>query len=62
MTWYPPVALNAMRGEQIDLVDAANSTYVSVWTRNAASNGVTIDHRACLIVPISIQSSIPVGK
>lgn len=45
MTWYPPAALNAMRGEQIDLVDAraANSTYAPVWTRNTESNGVAVD-------------------
>lgn len=43
MTWYPPAALNAMRGEQMDLVDAVNSTYAPVWTRNTASNGVAVD-------------------
>ncbi|XP_071553862.1 MAM and LDL-receptor class A domain-containing protein 1 [Temnothorax nylanderi] len=43
MTWYPPAALNAMRGEQIDLVGAANSTYAPVWMRNTARNGVAVD-------------------
>jgi len=58
MTWYPPAALNAMRGEQIDLVNAANSTYVSVWTRNTASNGVTIDGPESIDLIDSGQSPI----
>ncbi|KYN35229.1 hypothetical protein ALC56_10404 [Trachymyrmex septentrionalis] len=41
MTWYPPATLKAIHGEQIDLVNA-NSTS-PIWTRNTASNGVSID-------------------
>lgn len=36
ITWYPPIALNAMLGEQVDLVGAVNAT--SGWTRNTANN------------------------
>lgn len=46
MTWYPPsAALKAMRGEQMDLVDAVNSTYGPIWTRtrNSARNDVAVD-------------------
>ncbi|XP_025992366.2 MAM and LDL-receptor class A domain-containing protein 1 isoform X1 [Solenopsis invicta] len=43
MTWYPPAASNAMRGEQMDLMDAINSTYAPIWTRSTASNGVAVD-------------------
>lgn len=43
MTWYPPLSrtvLNAMLGEQVDLVGADNATYAPEWTRNTANNGV----------------------
>ncbi|XP_019882967.2 MAM and LDL-receptor class A domain-containing protein 1-like [Camponotus floridanus] len=36
MTWYSPATLNAMLGEQVDLVGTVNAT--SDWMRNTANN------------------------
>lgn len=44
MTWFPPLEdLEAIREEQIDLVDSAPTTYAPVWVRNTAKNGVAVD-------------------
>lgn len=40
MTWYPPAALSAMLGEQIDLVGVVNTSYAPDWTKSSANNGV----------------------
>ncbi|RLU21276.1 hypothetical protein DMN91_005649 [Ooceraea biroi] len=40
MTWYPPVTLNAMLGEQVDLVGAVNATNTPDWSRNTGNNRV----------------------
>jgi len=39
MTRYPPIALNMMLGEQIDLASAINVTYTPDW-RNTGNNRV----------------------
>lgn len=45
MTWFPPLedVLEAIREEQIDLVNTAPATYAPVWMKNTAKNGVAVD-------------------
>lgn len=40
VTWYPSTALNAMLGEQVDLVGAVNASYAPDWRRSLANDGV----------------------
>ncbi|EFN76831.1 Apical endosomal glycoprotein [Harpegnathos saltator] len=41
MTWYPSTTLNAMFGEQVDLVGAVqNASYLPDWRKSLANNGV----------------------
>lgn len=40
MTWYPSTTLNAMFGEQIDLVGALNTSYAPDWRRSFTKNRV----------------------
>ncbi|XP_025072979.1 MAM and LDL-receptor class A domain-containing protein 1-like isoform X3 [Pogonomyrmex barbatus] len=58
MTWFPPVTLNVMRGEQIDLVDITNSTYAPIWMKNTANNGIRIEGPESVDMIDSAQSPI----